>query len=139
MWVDGVSLTFETGFSTPWYEYLKADLSGISPGKKTIVASTCMGPITYENWLIIELPVKPKSMWLKANSLQLTESAKQKLSAFSASLGEGYSKVRCIVNSANGDDLNEAFAIQICSFVRSNDLSGAESVLEPRSTFTGRG
>lgn len=139
MSIDGVSLTFVTGFSTPWYEYLKADLTGITGGKKTIVASTCMGPITYENWLTIELPVKPKSMWLKANSMQLTESTKQKLSEFSGSLGEGYTKVRCIVNSANGDDLNEAFAIQICSFVRSNDLSGAETVLEPRSTFTGRG
>lgn len=139
MSIDGVSLTFVTGFSTPWYEYLKADLTGITAGKKTIVASTCMGPITYENWLTIELPVEPKSMWLKASSMQLTESIKQKLSTFSGSLGQGYTKVRCIVNSANGDDLNEAFAIQICSFVRSNDLSGAQSVLEPRSTFTGRG
>ena len=58
------------------------------------------------------------------------------MAEFNSSLGDGYSKVRCIVNSSNGDDMNEAFAIQICAFARSNDLSGATTVSEARESFT---
>ena len=64
---------------------------------------------------------------------------RMKIADFNSSLGDGYNKVRCIVNSSNGKDLNEAFAKQICAFAQSNDLSHAEVVLQERTTFSGRG
>lgn len=137
--VDEIEVPFETGFSTPWYEYIHADITGIQPGPKTLVAQTCMGEVTYENWLTITALVDPKSTWMKAQSFGLNESMRSKIAAFNASLGDGYYKIRCIVNSANGEDMNEAFAKQICSFAQSNDLWQAEVVHETKATFTGRG
>ena len=137
--VDGIEVPFETGFSTPWYEYIHADITGIQPGPKTLVAQTCMGKVTYENWLTITALVDPKSTWMKAQSFGLNESMRSKIAAFNSSLGDGYYKIRCIVNSANGEDMNEAFAKQICSFAQSNDLWQAEVVHESKATFTGRG
>jgi hypothetical protein len=139
MTIDGVSVQLSAGFTTPWYEYLTADLTGISNGPKTIHASTCMGPITYENWLVVSNPVEPKNFTMKVSAFGMSEALKTKLAEFNSSLGDGYSKVRCIVNSSNGDDMNEAFAIQICAFARSNDLSGATTVSEARESFTGVG
>ena len=139
MTVDGVQVQIETGYSTPWYEYLNADITGISPGPKTIVAQSCYGEITYENWVTITSIVAPKSTWFKAQSYGLDEPIRQKISAFNSSLGDGYIKVRCIVNSSNGTALNEAFAEQICEFAKSNDLSHAEAVIQERTTFEGRG
>ena len=137
--VDEIEVPFETGFSTPWYEYIHADITGIQPGPKTLVAQTCMGEVTYENWLTITALVDPKSTWMKAQSFGLNESMRSKIAAFNSSLGDGYYKIRCIVNSANGEDMNEAFAKQICSFAQSNDLWQAEVVHETKATFTGRG
>lgn len=137
--IDGTEVPFETGFSTPWYEYIHADITGVAPGPKTLVAQTCMGEVTYENWLTITAIVDPKSTWMKAQSFGLTESMRSKIAAFNSSLGDGYYKIRCIVNSANGEDMNEAFAKQICSFAQSNDLWQAEVVHETKATFTGRG
>jgi hypothetical protein len=139
MTIDGVSVPLSAGFTTPWYEYLTADLTGISNGPKTIHANTCMGPITYENWLVVSNPVEPKNFTMKVSAFGMSEALKTKLADFNSSLGDGYSKVRCIVNSSNGDDMNEAFANQICAFVRSNDLSGATTVSEARESFTGVG
>jgi hypothetical protein len=139
MAIDGVEVPIETGYSTPWYEYLNADITGISPGPKTIVAQSCYGEITYENWITITPTVSPKSTWFKAQGFGLNETMRQKIAAFNSSLGEGYSKVRCIVNSSNGTELNEAFAEQICEFSQSNDLSHAEAVIQERTTFAGRG
>jgi hypothetical protein len=139
MTVDGMDIPFTSGFSTPWYEYLNADLSGVTPGKKTLVVQSCMGKVTYTNWLTIPSPVEPKSMWTKVSSFGLSEAAKAKIAAFNSTLGDGYTKIRCIVNSANGEDMNEAFAKQICSFAQSNDLWQAEVVHETKATFTGRG
>lgn len=139
MTIDGVEVPIETGYSTPWYEYLNADITGISPGQKTLVAQSCYGEITYENWVTITPVVAPKSTWFKAQSFGLDESMRMKIAEFNSSLGDGYNKVRCIVNSSNGKDLNEAFAKQICAFAQSNDLSHAEVVLQERTTFSGRG
>ena len=139
MTIDGVEVPIETGYSTPWYEYLNADITAISPGQKTLVAQSCYGEITYENWVTITPVVAPKSTWFKAQSFGLNETMRQKIAAFNSSLGDGYSKVRCIVNSSNGTELNEAFAKQICAFAQSNDLSHAEVVLQERTTFSGRG
>ena len=137
--VDEIEVPFETGFSTPWYEYIHADITGIQPGPKTLIAQTCMGEVTYENWLTITALVDPKSTWMKAQSFGLNESMRSKIAAFNSSLGDGYYKIRCIVNSSNGEDMNEAFAKQICSFAQSNDLWQAEVVHETKATFTGRG
>ena len=137
--IDGVEVTFETGYSTPWYEYLNADITGITPGKKTLVAQSCYGEITYENWVTITPVVSPRSTWFKAQSFGLDETMRQKIAAFSSSLGDGYTKVRCIVNSTNGSELNEAFAQQICAFAQSNDLSHAEVIIQERRSFSGRG
>lgn len=137
--IDGAEVTFETGFSTPWYEYIHADITGIEPGPKTLVAQTCMGEVTYENWLTITSLVDPKSTWMKAQSFGLNEAMRSKIATFNSSLGDGYYKIRCIVNSANGEDMNEAFAKQICSFAQSNDLWQAEVVHETKATFSGRG
>ena len=137
--VDGVELDIETGYSTTWYEYLNADITGISPGQKTLVAQSCYGKVTYEDWVTITPTVAPKSTWFKAQSFGLDESMRMKISEFNSSLGDGYNKVRCIVNSSNGSDLNEAFAKQICAFAQSNDLSHAEAVIQERTTFSGRG
>ena len=101
MTVDGMDIPFTSGFSTPWYEYLNADLSGVTPGKKTLVVQSCMGKVTYTNWLTIPSPVEPKSMWTKVSSFGLSEAAKAKIAAFNSTLGDGYTKIRCIVNSAN--------------------------------------
>ena len=139
MTIDGVEVPIETGYSTPWYEYLNADITGISPGQKTLVAQSCYGEITYENWVTITPVVAPKSTWFKAQSFGLDEAMRMKIAEFNSSLGDGYNKVRCIVNSSNGKDLNEAFAKQICAFAQSNDLSHAEVVLQERTTFSGRG
>ena len=139
MTIDGLEVPIETGYSTPWYEYLNADITGISPGQKTLVAQSCYGEITYENWVTITPVVAPKSTWFKAQSFGLDESMRMKIAEFNSSLGDGYNKVRCIVNSSNGKDLNEAFAKQICAFAQSNDLSHAEVVLQERTTFSGRG
>ena len=139
MTIDGIDIPLTTGFSTPWYEYLNADISGVTPGKKTFVFQSCMGQLTYINWLTISSPVEPKSMWVKVSPFGLSEVTKAKIAAFNSSLGDGYSKIRCIVNSANGEDMNEAFAKQICSFAQSNDLWQAEVVHETKATFTGRG
>ena len=137
--VDEIEVPFETGFSTPWYEYIHADITGIQPGPKTLIAQTCMGEVTYENWFTITALVDPKSTWMKAQSFGLNESMRSKIAAFNSSLGDGYYKIRCIVNSSNGEDMNEAFAKQICSFAQSNDLWQAEVVHETKATFTGRG
>ena len=139
MTIDGVEVPIETGYSTPWYEYLNADITGISPGQKTLVAQSCYGEITYENWVTITPVVAPKSTWFKAQNFGLDESMRMKIADFNSSLGDGYNKVRCIVNSSNGKDLNEAFAKQICAFAQSNDLSHAEVILQERTTFSGRG
>ena len=139
MTIDGVEVPIQTGYSTPWYEYLNADITGISPGQKTLVAQSCYGEITYENWVTITPVVAPKSTWFKAQSFGLDEAMRMKIAEFNSSLGDGYNKVRCIVNSSNGKDLNEAFAKQICAFAQSNDLSHAEVVLQERTTFSGRG
>lgn len=139
MTIDGVDIPLATGFSTPWYEYLDADISGVTPGKKTLEIQSCMGNVTYTGWLNISSPVEPKSMWAKVSPFGLSEVTKAKIAAFNSSLGDGYSKIRCIVNSANGEDMNEAFAKQICSFAQSNDLWQAEVVHETKATFTGRG
>jgi hypothetical protein len=139
MTIDGVEVPIETGYSTPWYEYLNADITGISPGQKTLVAQSCYGQITYENWVTITPVVAPKSTWFKAQSFGLDESMRMKIAEFNSSLGNGYNKVRCIVNSSNGTDLNEAFAKQICALAQSNDLSHAEVVIQERTTFSGRG
>ena len=137
--IDGTEVTFETGFSTPWYEYIRADITGIEPGPKTLVAQSCMGEVTYENWLTISAVVGPKSTWMKAQSFGLNEAMRSKIAAFNSSLGDGYFKIRCIVNSANGEDMNEAFAKQICAFAQSNDLWRAEVVHETKATFDGTG
>ena len=137
--VDGIEVPFETGFSTPWYEYIHADIAGIMPGRKTLVAETCMGEVTYSNWLTVTALVDPKSTWMKAQSFGLNEAMRSKIAAFNSTLGDGYYKIRCIVNSANGEDMNEAFAKQICAFAQSNDLWQAEVVHETKATFTGRG
>lgn len=139
MTIDGINIPLTTGFSTPWYEYLNADISGVTPGKKTLVFQSCMGEVTYTNWLNISSPVEPKSMWAKVSTFVLGEGTKAKIAAFNSNLGEGYKKIRCIVNSANGEDLNEAFAKQICAFAQSNDLQQAEVVHETKVTFTGKG
>ena len=139
MTIDGVEVPIETGYSTPWYEYLNADITGISPGQKTLVAQSCYGEITYKNWVTITPVVAPKSTWFKAQSFGLDEAMRMKIAEFNSSLGDGYNKVRCIVNSSNGKDLNEAFAKQICAFAQSNDLSHAEVILQERTTFSGRG
>jgi hypothetical protein len=139
MTVDGMDIPFTSGFSTPWYEYLNADLSGVTPGKKTLVVQSCMGKVTYTNWLTIPSPVEPKSMWTKVSSFGLSEAAKAKIAAFNSTLGDGYTKIRCIVNSANGDDMNEALVAQVCTFANSNDASDAIAVLETRDSFAGSG
>ena len=137
--IDGIDVTLEKGFSSPWYEFMNADISALTPGPKTLIAQTCWGEIKYENWLTIPEFVKPKSMWVKAPSFGLNDTMRNKITAFNSSLGDGYSKVRCIVNSQNGDDLNEAFAEEICAFARSNDLAGAKAVLQVKSAFAGKG
>ena len=139
MTIDGIETPFITGFSTPWYEYLHADISAISPGKKTLVVQSCMGEVTYTNWLTVTTPVEPKSMWAKASSFGLNEATKAKIAAFNSNLGDGYSKIRCIVNSSNGDDMNEALAAQVCSFAKSNDVWNGNSVIETKDSFAGRG
>ena len=139
MTVDGMDIPFTSGFSTPWYEYLNADLSGVTPGKKTLVVQSCMGKVTYTNWFTIPSPVEPKSMWTKVSSFGLSEAAKAKIAAFNSSLGDGYTRIRCIVNSANGDDMNEALVAQVCTFANSNDASDAIAVLETRDSFAGSG
>ena len=137
--VDGIDLEFTTGFSTPWYEYLHADISSITPGKKTLVVQSCMGEVTYTNWLTIKSPVEPKSMWAKVSSFGLNEATKAKVATFNSNLGDGYSKIRCIVNSSNGDDMNEALAAQVCSFAKSNDVWNATIVTQSKDSFAGRG
>jgi len=137
--IDGIAIPFTTGFSTPWYEYLHADISGINPGKKSIVAQTCMGEVTHTNWLTITSPVEPKSMWSKVSSFGLSEATKAKIATFNSNLGDGYTKIRCIVNSANGVDMNEALAAQVCYFATSNDVWNANSVIETKDSFAGRG
>ena len=139
MTIDGMDIPFTSGFSTPWYEYLNADLSGVTPGKKTLVVQSCMGKVTYTNWFTIPSPVEPKSMWTKVSSFGLSEAAKAKIAAFNSNLGDGYTKIRCIVNSANGDDMNEALVAQVCTFANSNDASDAIAVLETRDSFAGSG
>jgi hypothetical protein len=139
MTIDGIETPFTTGFSTPWYEYLHADISGITPGKKTLVVQSCMGEVTYTNWLTVTTPVEPKSMWAKVSSFGLNEATKAKIATFNSGLGDGYSKIRCIVNSSNGDDMNEALAAQVCSFAKSNDVWNANSVIETKDSFAGRG
>lgn len=62
MTIDGTETPFTTGFSTPWYEYLHADISGITPGKKTLIVQSCMGEVTYTNWLTVTTPVEPRSL-----------------------------------------------------------------------------
>ena len=137
--IDGMVIPFTSGFSTPWYEYLNADLSGVTPGKKTLVVQSCMGKVTYTNWFTIPSPVEPKSMWTKVSSFGLSEAAKAKIAAFNSNLGDGYTKLRCIVNSSNGQDMNEALAAQVCKFAKSNDVSSATAVLETRDSFAGSG
>ena len=139
MAIDGMDIPFTSGFSTPWYEYLNADLSGVTPGKKTLVVQSCMGKVTYINWFTIPSPVEPKSMWTKVSYFGLSEAAKAKIAAFNSNLGDGYTKIRCIVNSANGDDMNEALVAQVCTFANSNDASQATAVLETRDSFAGSG
>lgn len=139
MTIDGIETPFTTGFSTPWYEYLHADISAISPGKKTLVVQSCMGEVTYTNWLTVTTPVEPKSMWAKVSTFGLSEASRAKIAAFNSNLGDGYTKIRCIVNSANGVDMNEALAAQVCSFAKSNDVWNANSVIETKDSFSGRG
>ena len=139
MTIDGVAVPLTSGFTTPWYEYLTADLSGISNGPKTVRLNTCMGQMTYENWLVVSNPVEPRNFTMKVSEFGLSETLKAKVSEFNSSLGDGYTKVRCIVNSANGADMNEAFAKQLCSFATSNDLSGAAAVTEVGESFAGLG
>lgn len=71
--------------------------------------------------------------------LGLDETMRQKIAVFSSSLGDGYTKFRCIVNSTKGSDLNEACAEQICAFAQSNDLPDAEAIIQERRSFSGRG
>ena len=78
-------------------------------------------------------------MWAKLPTAELNESTKAKIAAFNSSLGDGYTKIRCIVNSSNGDALNESFASQICAFAQSNDVWNANSVIETKDSFAGRG
>ena len=139
MTLDGVEIPFTSGFSTPWYEYINADISGITPGDKTLVVQSCMGQITYTNWITITAPVEPKSMWAKLSSFGLNEATKAKIAAFNSSLGDGYTRIRCIVNSSNGDDMNEALAAQICSFAKSNDVWNATSLTQTKDSFAGTG
>ena len=137
--IDGVEVPIASGYSTAWYEFLIADITGISPGQKTLVAQSCYGEITYPNWITINSVVAPKSTWFKAQSFGLDESMRLKIAEFNSSLGDGYSKVRCIVNSSNGKSLNEAFAKEICAFAQSSDLASAEAVIQERTSFSGRG
>jgi len=139
MTIDGIETPFTTGFSTPWYEYLHADISSITPGKKTLVVQSCMGEVTYTNWLTVTTPVEPKSMWAKVSTFGLSEASRAKIAAFNSNLGDGYTKIRCIVNSANGVDMNEALAAQVCSFAESNDVWNATGVTETKDSFAGRG
>jgi len=139
MTIDGTETPFTKGFSTPWYEYLHADISSITPGKKTLVVQSCMGEVTYTNWLTVTTPVEPKSMWAKVSTFGLSEASRAKIAAFNSNLGDGYTKIRCIVNSANGVDMNEALAAQVCSFAKSNDVWNATGVTETKDSFTGRG
>ena len=137
--IDGAPVTFERGFSTPWYEYLIADISSVQPGSKTMVVDSCMGNLTFENWFHLRPNVEPKSMWVKLNAGGLNEATREKISAFSSSLGDGYSRVRCIVNSQNGEASNLKLAREACVFAATNDLSGSLSIPQSKDSFEGRG
>lgn len=137
--VEGATVSFKTGFVSPRLEFMDVDISAIEPGVKTIVIQSCHGQVTYNNWLIVPSRVEPKSMWVKESAFGLSEATRAKISAFISNLGDGYTKIRCIVNSANGDDMNEALAAQVCSFTKSNDLSGAAYVTQVKDTFAGMG
>jgi hypothetical protein len=137
--VGDQTVPFSRGFLTPQLEYLTANLSGLPAGSKTLELDTCLGTITYYDWIVIPEPIEPKAIWLKVGEWGLTESLKTKLADFNSNLGTGYSKVRCIVNSDNGEDLNMAFASQICRFVDSNDLSGSMTLTESKRSYQGSG
>ena len=139
MTLDGIDIPFTSGFSTPRYEYINADISGITPGEKTLVVQSCMGRITYTDWITITVPVEPRALWAKLSSFGLSEATKAKIAAFNSSLGDGYTRIRCIVNSSNGDEMNEALAAQVCSFGRSNDAWDATAITETKDSFAGRG
>ena len=137
--IEGFPVSFTTGLVSPRKEFMDVNISTLEPGTKTIVIESCYGKVTYSNWLTIPSRVEPRSMWAKVSTFGLSEAAKAKVAAFNSNLGNGYTKIRCIVNSSNGEEMNEALAAQVCSFAKSNDVWDAVTVLETKDSFAGSG
>jgi hypothetical protein len=150
--IDGASFQFNTGYNFEGNEFLTVEVPRVTPGTRDLVFESCMGRMSFHNWLVIpsldstlattsgvKTEVPPVSTWHKAEIFGLDDALRSKIFTLTQNLGADYSRVRCIVNSRNGEELNRAFAAEICAYAKSSNGLTLESFIQSRDSFAGNG
>ena len=149
--IDGASFQFNTGYNFEGNEFLTVEIPQLATGIRDLVFESCMGRMSFHNWLVIpsldtltgtsgvKSDVPPVSAWHKTDIFGLDDALRSKIFTLTQNLGADYSRVRCIVNSRNGEELNRAFAAEICAYAKSSNGLTLESFIQSRDSFAGNG
>jgi hypothetical protein len=111
---------------------------GLQEGIYDLVLNSRFGVLTIVNYLDVKPPTPTRSLKLRGLGQYLDETHAKAITTFRISLGAGYGRIRCIVNSRDAA-VARSIATRVCANIARGELRNVEVIHEVRTTFKGAG